>query len=108
MTEIIEEKKLKYEGVKGIAHIRDVGNSVRHPTASWRIFKPIIDYKKCIGCKTCFTLCPDSAIRWEKKKPNKDSKLVGRPTFDYDVCKGCGVCWTDCPVKAIRAERDVK
>ncbi len=108
MTKIIEESKLKYDGIKGIAHIREPGNAIRHPTASWRIFKPVVDYKKCISCKTCFISCPDSAIKWKNEKPNENSKLVGKPLFDYDICKGCGVCWTECPIKAIKAVRDVE
>lgn len=93
---MIEEEKIKYEGVKGIPHIREAGNAVRHKTGNWRVFKPAIDLKKCISCKICFTFCPDSAIIWKENKPH----------IDYDICKGCLVCKRECPVKAITAELD--
>ncbi len=89
--------KEKYEGVRGIPHVREAGNSVRHKTGNWRVFRPSIDLKKCISCKICFTFCPDSAIAWKNNKP----------VIDYDVCKGCLVCKEECPVKAITSERDM-
>jgi 2-oxoacid:acceptor oxidoreductase delta subunit (pyruvate/2-ketoisovalerate family) len=94
---MIEEKKLNYEGVKGIPHIREPGNALRRNMGSWRVFKPKIDMKKCTKCKTCFTVCPDSAINWIKEKPK----------IDYDMCKGCLICVNECPVKAISAKRDL-
>ncbi len=100
MPELIEEKKLKYLGIKGIPHEREPGSAVRHKTGDWRVFKPKIDYKKCISCKICFTFCPDSAIHWEKVG-NKEI-----PVFDYHVCKGCLICKQECPVKAISADLD--
>jgi len=94
---MIEEKKLKYDGIKGIPHEREPGSAVRRNMGSWRIFKPIIDHKKCISCKTCFTFCPDSAIKWINDKPK----------IDYDMCKGCGICAHECPVKCIEMKRDL-
>jgi len=93
---IKEEKKIKYEGVKGTCHIREPGNAIRRHTGSWRIKKPVIDHKKCISCKTCFTFCPDSAIKWKNNKP----------VIDYTLCKGCGICANECPVKCINMKRD--
>lgn len=90
-----EEKSLKYERVKGIPHVREPGNSVRRKTGEWRIFKPVIDHKKCIKCKNCWLVCPDSAIDWK-----------GKPVIDYQLCKGCLVCYNECPVKAISKTND--
>jgi 2-oxoacid:acceptor oxidoreductase delta subunit (pyruvate/2-ketoisovalerate family) len=104
---ITEEKKIKYDGINGICHIRKPGNAVKRHTGSWRINKPIIDHSKCISCKTCFVVCPDSAIHWKNEKPNKKSALKGKPIVDYTICKGCGVCSAECPVKCIAMKRDL-
>lgn len=97
MSELVEEKKIRYEGVKGVPHIREAGNALRHRTGNWRVFKPYINQKKCISCKTCFTFCPEGAIMWHDNKPH----------IDYDVCKGCLICKRECPVRAITAELDL-
>ena len=92
---MIPESKLRYERIKGVPHIREPGNSVRRKTGSWRVFKPVWDFEKCILCKQCWLFCPEAAINWKK-----------RPEVDYDVCKGCGVCAQVCPVQAIKMVRD--
>ena len=62
-------------------------------TGAWRIFRPVIDYAKCIKCYLCYVHCPDAAIRVEAfNKP---------PEIDYDYCKGCGICKSVCPKGAI-------
>jgi pyruvate ferredoxin oxidoreductase delta subunit len=99
---IVKESDIKYDGVKGIPHIREAGNAIRHRTGNWRVFKPFINYKKCISCKLCFTFCPDSAILWKRTKEKEF------PQYDYDICKGCMLCKEICPVKAISAELDRK
>ncbi|MFQ6010350.1 MAG: 4Fe-4S binding protein [Candidatus Aenigmatarchaeota archaeon] len=103
-----EEKKLKYEDVKGIPFVAEAGNSSKKYMGGWRVFRPKINYSKCISCKICFAFCPDSAIKWKKEKPFPDAKSVGKPVFDFNMCKGCGLCWANCPVKAIDKIRDVK
>lgn len=65
--------------------------------AGWRVFKPIIDLEKCIGCYKCYMLCPDGVIF------KQGAKGVA---VDYDYCKGCGVCAHECPVKAITMIKD--
>ncbi len=60
-------------------------------TGSWRTFKPVIDYSKCINCYLCWLYCPFSVI----------SKSEEGVVIDYEYCKGCGVCANVCPVKAI-------
>jgi len=93
---MIPESKLRYERLRGVPHIREPGNAVRHNTGAWRVFKPVWDLKKCIKCKRCWVFCPDSAIEWK-----------GKPVVDYDVCKGCGICSKVCPVGAIKMVRDM-
>jgi 2-oxoacid:acceptor oxidoreductase delta subunit (pyruvate/2-ketoisovalerate family) len=93
-----EEKKLKYERLKGVPHIREPGNSVRKNTGEWKVFRPVINIRKCIKCKTCWLVCPESAIKW------KD----GKPEIDYHLCKGCLVCYNECPVRAIEKKKDEK
>ena len=103
---ITEEKKIKYTGVKGIPHIREPGNAVRRPTGCWRTVKPVVDHSRCIGCKLCFTVCPDSAYKWKEEKANKNSKVKGKPIVDHTMCKGCGICAEQCPVKCIKMVKD--
>jgi pyruvate ferredoxin oxidoreductase gamma subunit len=93
---MIEESKLKYEGLKGIPHMEKPGNSVQVRTGDWRIFKPVWDLKKCTKCKQCWLMCPDTAIHWK-----------GSPVLDPQVCKGCLICVEVCPSKAISSVRDM-
>lgn len=65
-------------------------------TGSWRAFKAVIDYNKCITCGICWGYCPEPAIFL------KDNKY----TVDYEYCKGCGICAQECPVKAIAMVRE--
>ena len=65
---------------------------------SWRIFKPVIDYKKCTRCLICWLYCPDAAYRLDKNN---------YPRPDEKTCKGCGICSNECPVKCIKMERDL-
>ena len=81
------------------AVITKPGSSKENKTGSWRSMKPVVDLKKCTKCGTCWTFCPDSAI-----KMGKD----GYPVIDYDYCKGCGICSTVCPVNAIKMEKEEK
>jgi pyruvate ferredoxin oxidoreductase gamma subunit len=64
--------------------------------SSWRVFYPIVNEEKCIGCKTCWIFCPEAALEW---KANNKPAMVDR------ACKGCGVCANECPVKAIEMKR---
>lgn len=55
---------------------------------------PVIDIKKCIGCKTCYDGCPTDVYAWDSEK-----KL---PVVTYpDECNGCGACEYDCQQMAI-------
>ena len=45
----------------------------------------------CVGCLTCFRLCPYGAI-----------SLDTRVTVDLQACEGCGICAAECPRFAIK------
>ncbi|MBD3407053.1 MAG: 4Fe-4S dicluster domain-containing protein [Candidatus Lokiarchaeota archaeon] len=61
-------------------------------TGSWRTFDPVINYKDCSKCRTCWLHCPEAVISLEDD---------GTPHIDYDYCKGCGICAQVCPRKCI-------
>lgn len=73
------------------------GYGVLKDVSSWRVFTPEIDKEACIGCKSCWIFCPESAIEWDD-----DSN---KPSIRYNACKGCGVCANECPVDAIEMVR---
>jgi pyruvate ferredoxin oxidoreductase gamma subunit len=73
------------------------GYGVLKDVSSWRVFTPEIDKDTCIGCKSCWIFCPETAINWDK-----DSN---KPVIEYRKCKGCGVCANECPVDAIEMVR---
>ena len=53
-----------------------------------------IDYKKCIGCKRCYDLCPMDVFTIDK-----ESEM---PNASYnEECWHCGICWMECPKRAI-------
>ncbi len=79
--------------------------STKNKTGTWRTFKPVIDYQKCIRCMICWKFCPEPAIkivdssRYTAK--NQAIAKLDAPEIDYDFCKGCGICANECPVKCI-------
>jgi NAD-dependent dihydropyrimidine dehydrogenase PreA subunit len=54
---------------------------------------PRVDIKKCTGCGTCVSVCPQSVFDLKKGKSH-----VSRP----EDCVECGACVENCPVGAIR------
>ncbi len=82
---------------RGTARIAAVANAPLRKTGDWRVFRPVVNLKKCNGCTLCFVYCPEAAITLTDKN---------RPIIDYDHCKGCGLCITECPTHAITAERE--
>lgn len=75
-------------------HITPIGNDGIYilDTASWRVFRPVMDKAKCIECGICLTYCPVNAIVGDADKKYR---------ITYDQCKGCGICAAECPHKAI-------
>jgi adenylylsulfate reductase, subunit B len=54
---------------------------------------PQVDKKKCTGCGTCISVCPNSVFTL------KDGKsVVERP----EDCVECMACVENCPVEAIK------
>ena len=51
---------------------------------------PVINYSKCIGCGTCYNICPTDIFKYDEK-----THLV---TVAYpNECWYCGACSYDCP-----------
>ena len=73
------------------------GYGVLKDVSSWRVFTPEVDVDKCIGCKSCWIFCPETAIQWDEEKK--------KPMIEYRKCKGCGLCANECPVEAIEMVR---
>jgi pyruvate formate lyase activating enzyme len=46
---------------------------------------------KCIGCGTCFEVCPEAAI-----KPGNSADQI-----DWSKCTNCGICASQCPPHAL-------
>lgn len=72
------------------------GYGVLKSVADWRVFRPVVNLDKCVGCRLCWIYCPETAI----------SLVDEKPVIDYDKCKGCGICVHECPVKAIEFVRE--
>ncbi|MBN1159611.1 MAG: 4Fe-4S binding protein [Candidatus Diapherotrites archaeon] len=87
----MKDKELPYS-VKLVPTQPGNGSGQKKDMSPWRMKRPVVDMKKCIGCGRCWVFCPDGAIEWGKDK---------HPEFRYTSCKGCGVCTTVCPVGAI-------
>ena len=75
--------------------VLEPGNSARRLTGGWRVYKPVVDEGRCIGCLLCWAYCPDSAVT----VVDRGGRVV--VSIDYGHCKGCGICAEECPVKAI-------
>ncbi len=75
-------------------HVTPIGNDGMYilDTASWRVYRPVMNKEKCVDCGMCLSYCPVNAI-------------VGKPdgTYEitYDYCKGCGICAEECKKNAI-------
>ncbi|MBI2972156.1 MAG: 4Fe-4S binding protein [Candidatus Aenigmarchaeota archaeon] len=60
--------------------------------ANWRVFRPVIDVKKCKKTYGCYAFCPENAIQIDKN---------GFPFIDANLCTGCLICLRECPCGAI-------
>lgn len=95
---LVEQKKLEFSGREGIP-ATVAGEGKMPDTGSWKTFRPVIDYAKCIKCHLCWLHCPDTAIK--KRSDGYTYSL-------YSECKGCGACAEACPVKCIEMQRNAK
>lgn len=53
-----------------------------------------VNEDKCVGCETCVSACPVSAI----------SMKDGKASVNEAECVGCGACAGECPAEAITVE----
>ncbi|MBQ7578404.1 MAG: 4Fe-4S binding protein [Synergistaceae bacterium] len=53
--------------------------------------KAVVDQDVCVGCESCVSACPVSAI----------SVADGKAKVDAAACVECGTCVSTCPVSAI-------
>ena len=81
------------------------GSTKENKTGPWKIFFPITDHSKCIGCGRCALFCPDGILHQTTIK-TKNGKFVYEKDLDY--CKGCGLCAAECPVKCIEMKMEDK
>ncbi len=86
--------------LKGWKEMRKAGlvepaSSLAVKTGDWKVFKPVVDHKKCIKCFRCVVFCPDLCIEMKNEKI----------TSNLDYCKGCALCAKVCPVKCIKMEK---
>ncbi|OKY77602.1 MAG: Pyruvate:ferredoxin oxidoreductase delta subunit PorD [Candidatus Methanohalarchaeum thermophilum] len=80
------------------AGIAEPGSTKNYKTGTWRTYRPVVDFDKCIGCAKCWEYCPEGCII----ELEVDGKEVYETDLDY--CKGCGICSEECPVGAIEME----
>jgi formate hydrogenlyase subunit 6/NADH:ubiquinone oxidoreductase subunit I len=63
------------------------------------------DNEACVGCGTCFRVCPALAIEMvedpEKRPLGKDRVRKKKPLFHLDRCMRCAQCEESCPFNAI-------
>jgi NAD-dependent dihydropyrimidine dehydrogenase PreA subunit len=52
------------------------------------------DLNKCIGCRTCITLCPMDVFRFNEKA---NKSVIAYP----DNCQSCGQCFINCPGRSL-------
>jgi len=66
----------------------------------------VVDETRCIGCGTCVSICPYSAIETVEvfKKYEDISIKEVKSRINPALCKGCGMCRPACPVGAISAK----
>jgi heterodisulfide reductase subunit A len=62
-------------------------NLVAEGSVAW------VDEEICVGCETCESICPYSAIQVDEEK--------GKAVVTEALCKGCGSCASGCPERAI-------
>lgn len=77
--------------------ILESGTAVNNKTGDWKVFRPEVDFDRCIQCMRCVIFCPDSCI------PVKDKK---RLETNFEFCKGCSICAEECPVKCIKMVKE--
>ncbi|HUV61546.1 MAG TPA: 4Fe-4S binding protein [Thermoplasmata archaeon] len=62
--------------------------------------KQVLDFKKCIGCGNCVTICPNDCM-WLEKVDDPELGKIERPGVDIGRCLFCGLCAEVCPTVAL-------
>ncbi len=62
----------------------------------WKVFRPVLDAKKCDPTCVSIALCPRAAIEVVNAKPK----------INYDICDGCLICLRECTHSAITETKD--
>lgn len=51
------------------------------------------DPESCLGCRMCASVCPQNAIKYDRKK-----RIM---SIDVEKCVGCGFCVRECPMEIL-------
>jgi len=62
--------------------------------------KHTLDFKRCIGCSNCVTICPNDCM-WMEKLQDPELGKIERPGVDLGRCLFCGFCAEVCPTAAL-------
>lgn len=89
--------KVKFQPATKSSQIKFLPYSIQKFIASKFGKWPIVNKRKCIGCGSCYRVCPGRAITMKNNKPD----------FDYEKCIRCYCCHEVCPVGAIKFEKDI-
>ncbi len=80
----------------------------RPATPNYRGFH-VNDWKKCIGCGTCRTICDNHAISMIDIEDLPSDPIKGvkprRPAVDYGRCCWCALCVDICPTGSLALSR---
>lgn len=88
---LVDDFEVLVDDVTGKPFMRVIIGLLRERTTS----KPVVDKKKCTGCKTCHIACVPGAI----------AMVDGYPVMDYDKCIKCYCCHEVCPEGAIHLKK---
>jgi ferredoxin len=78
-----------YPSCTGLRMRKDFGLNVLYKAE----YVAMVDYDKCVGCKTCVTRCQFGALTY--------SDSMGKAYISQERCFGCGLCKNVCPEEAI-------
>ena len=64
-----------------------------------------LDFKRCIGCGNCVTICPNDCM-WLEKLEDPELGKIERPGMDIGRCLFCGLCAEVCPTVALHMTKE--
>ena len=65
-------------------------------TVTVEVTTAVVNEDICCGCQTCISVCPYTAISYDKEK--------NVSVVNEILCKGCGTCGAACPTGAIKSK----